>query len=125
MNANIRKILVIVEETCREMDRAVNPVTRKAVAFAVVDNPCAGKFVEDLEVLMRIGAELGDLLGRRAVAALGVPPSEIESYGKAAIVGAGGELEHAAAILHPRLGKPLRSAVQQGAALIPSSKKMG
>jgi hypothetical protein len=75
--------------------------------------------------LMRIGAELGDLLGRRAVAALGVPSSEIESYGKAAIVGAGGELEHAAAILHPRLGKPLRSAVQQGAALIPSSKKMG
>ena len=125
MNANIRKMLVVVEETCREMDRAVNPVTRKAVAFAVVDNPCAGKFVEDLEILMRIGAELGDLLGRRAVAALGVPSSEIESYGKAAIVGAGGELEHAAAILHPRLGKPLRSAVQQGAALIPSSKKMG
>ena len=125
MNANTRKMLVVVEETCREMDRAVNPVTRKAVAFAVVDNPCAGKFVEDLEILMRIGAELGDLLGRRAVAALGVPSSEIESYGKAAIVGAGGELEHAAAILHPRLGKPLRSAVQQGAALIPSSKKMG
>ncbi|MBT5861381.1 MAG: amino acid synthesis family protein, partial [Gammaproteobacteria bacterium] len=120
MNANIRKMLVVVEETCREMDRAVSPVTRKAVAFAVVDNPCAGKFVEDLEILMRIGAELGDLLGRRAVAALGVPSSEIESYGKAAIVGAGGELEHAAAILHPRLGKPLRSAVQQGAALIPS-----
>ena len=70
MNANIRKMLVVVEETCREMDRAVNPVTRKAVAFAVVDNPCAGKFVEDLEILMRIGAELGDLLGRRAVAAL-------------------------------------------------------
>ena len=125
MNTNIRKMLVVVEETCREMDRAVSPVTRKAVAFAVVDNPCAGKFVEDLEILMRIGAELGDLLGRRAVDALGVPSSEIESYGKAAIVGAGGELEHAAAILHPRLGKPLRSAVQQGAALIPSSKKMG
>ena len=125
MNANIRKRMGVVEDTCREMDRAVNPVTRKAVAFAVVDNPCAGKFVEDLEILMRIGAELGDLLGRRAVAALGVPSSEIESYGKAAIVGAGGELEHAAAILHPRLGKPLRSAVQQGAALIPSSKKMG
>ena len=125
MNANIRKILILVEDTCREMDRVVDPVTRKAAAIAVVENPCAGKFVEDLEVLMRIGAELGDLLGRRAVAALGVPPSEIESYGKAAIVGAGGELEHAAAILHPRLGEPLRSAVQQGAALVPSSKKMG
>ncbi|MDG2107174.1 MAG: amino acid synthesis family protein [Woeseiaceae bacterium] len=125
MNADIRKILVVVEDTCKEMGCVVNPVTRKAAAFAVIENPCAGKFVEDLEALMRIGAELGDLLGSRAVAALGVEPSEIESFGKAAIVGVDGELEHAAAILHPRLGKPLRSAVQQGAALIPSSKKMG
>ncbi len=74
---------------------------------------------------MAIGAELGDLLGRRAVAALGVEPPDIESYGKAAIVGEGGEWEHAAAILHPRLGKPLRDAVEHGAALVPSAKKMG
>ena len=65
------------------------------------------------------------MLGEMAVAALGVAPGAIESYGKAAIVGEAGELEHAAAILHPKLGKPLRAAVEKGAALVPSSKKMG
>ena len=52
-------------------------------------------------------------------------PSEAESYGKAALVGENGELEHAAALLHPRMGKPLRSEVEKGAALVPSSKKRG
>ena len=74
---------------------------------------------------MEIGAELGDLLGRRAVAALGLSPSEAESYGKAVLVGTDGELEHAAAILHTKLGAPLRAAVENGAALVPSSKKRG
>jgi hypothetical protein len=59
------------------------------------------------------------------VAALGIAPGKAESYGKAAIVGENGELEHAAAILHPRLGKPLRAAVEKGAALVPSAKKRG
>ncbi len=125
MTAKIRKIISIVEDTVREMDRAVDPVTRKAAAVAIIKNPCAGEFVEDLEDLMRIGEELGELLGRRAVNALGVSPDEIQSYGKAAVVGSAGELEHAAAILHPRLGKPLRAAVDKGAALVPSAKKMG
>ena len=57
--------------------------------------------------------------------ALGIEPSQAESYGKSAMVGENGELEHAAAILHPRLGKPLRAAVEKGAALVASSKKMG
>ena len=74
---------------------------------------------------MEIGEELGGALGRRCVEALGISPSEAESYGKAALVGENGELEHAAAILHPRLGKPLRAEVEKGAALVPSSKKMG
>mgnify|MGYP001817785190 CR=1 FL=1 len=125
MTAKIRKILTIVEDTVREMDRTVDPVTRKAAAVAIIENPCGGEFVADLEGLMRIGDELGDLLGCRAVNALGVSPGDIQSYGKAAIVGAAGELEHAAAILHPRLGKPLRAAVEKGAALVPSAKKMG
>ena len=123
--ARIRKIVTVVEETQTEMGRAIDPPTRKAAAVAVIENPFAGRYVEDLEALMAIGAEMGDLLGRRAVAALGVAPSAIESYGKAAIVGEGGEWEHAAAILHPRLGKPLRDAVEHGAALVPSAKKMG
>ena len=74
---------------------------------------------------MDIGAELGGLLGDKCVAALGIEPAEAESYGKAAMVGEAGELEHAAAILHPKLGAPLRVAVEKGAALVPSSKKMG
>ena len=125
MSAEIRKLMVLVEETRREMDRPVEPPTRKAVAIAVIRNPFAGRYAADLEPLMAIGEELGGLLGQRAVAALGIAPGAAESYGKAAIVGADGELEHAAAILHPRLGKPLRDAVEKGAALVPSAKKMG
>ena len=123
--ADIRKIVVTVEETCRELDREIFPPSRKAVACAVIKNPCAGAVVLDLEPLLIIGAELGKLLGERAVAALGVKPDEITSYGKSAIVGENGELEHAAALLHPTLGKPLREAVKEGKAIIPSSKKRG
>ncbi len=125
MGAVIRKLAVWVEETHREMGREIAPPNRKAVAVAVIENPFAGRYVEDLSDLMEIGAELGDLLGRRAVAALGIAPAEAQSYGKAAMVGENGELEHAAAILHPKLGAPLRAAVEKGAALVPSSKKMG
>jgi len=81
--------------------------------------------VERLDVLMEIGEELGGALGRACVDALGIKPAQAESYGKAAIVGEAGELEHAAAILHPKLGAPLRKAVDKGAALVPSAKKMG
>ncbi len=115
----------VVETTRREMGKDLALPTRKAAAIAVIENPFAGRYVEDLEELMQIGEELGDLLGEMAVAALDVAPAAIESYGKAAIVGEAGELEHAAAILHPRLGKPLRAAVEKGAALVPSAKKMG
>jgi hypothetical protein len=123
--AKIRKLLVSVEETHQEMGRTIAPPTRKACAIAVIENPFAGRYEADLEPLIKIGEELGGLLGARAVAALGVEPGRIESYGKAAIVGEAGELEHAAAILHPTLGKPLREAVEKGAALIPSAKKRG
>lgn len=123
--AKIRKIVVTVEETHAEMGRPVSPATRKAVAAAVIENPFAGVYQDDLTVLMDIGAELGALLGERAVAALGINPAQAESYGKAAAVGENGELEHAAALLHPKLGAPLRKAVEKGAALVPSSKKRG
>ena len=125
MKADIRKIVVMVDETHREMGREIAPPTRRAAAVAVIANPFAGRYVEDLAELMDIGAELGGLLGRRAVAALGIEPGQAQSYGKAAMVGENGELEHAAAILHPKLGAPLRAAVEKGAALVPSSKKMG
>src|SRR5882672_7323988 len=123
--AKIRKLATFVEETHREMDRTISPPTRRAAAVAVIENPCAGKYVEDLSELMAMGEELGELLTARAVAALGIPGPSAESYGKAAAVGENGELEHAAAILHPKLGTPVRKVLGKGAALIPSSKKRG
>ena len=125
MTADIRKIAVWVEETHLETGKSISPPTRKAVAVAVIANPFAGQFVEDLTALINIGAEMGKLLGEKCVDALRIEPSAAESYGKAAMVGENGELEHAAAILHPKLGAPLRTAVDKGAALVPSSKKMG
>ncbi len=125
MKAKIRKLVVQVEEVHSEMGRAVDPPGRKAVAMAVIENPCAGRYVEDLNELAEIGEELGGLLGERCVRALGIAPHQTESYGKAAIVGEAGELEHAAAILHPKLGATLRKALEKGAALVPSAKKMG
>lgn len=125
MKARIRKLVVQVDETRMEMGREVRPPTRRALAMAVIENPCAGRYVEDLSELMDIGEELGGLLGERCVQALGITPQAAESYGKAAIVGEAGELEHAAALLHPKLGAPLRKAVEKGAALVPSAKKMG
>jgi len=125
MIAHIRKIGVWVEETHIEGGKSISPPTRKAVAAAVIENPYAGQFVDDLSDLMEVGAELGGLLGDKAVAALGIAPSQAESYGKAAMVGENGELEHAAALLHPKMGAPLRMAVEKGAALVPSSKKRG
>ena len=125
MSAKIRKIIVQTDEVRVEMGRDVVPPVRKALAMAVIENPCAGRYVENLDELIAIGEELGGLLGARCVQALGIEPGQAQSYGKAAIVGEAGELEHAAAILHPKLGAPLRVAVEKGAALVPSSKKMG
>ena len=119
----IRKLLTIIEETHREAGRPIAPPTRKVAAIAVIANPFAGRFEPDLAPLIAFGATLGDLLGRRAVAALGIEPGAAQSFGKAAIVGEDGELEHAAALLHPAMGAPLRAAVQHGAALVPSAKK--
>ncbi len=123
--AKIRKIVTVVEETHEEAGQSIAPATRRAAAIAVIENPFAGRFEADLEPLMAIGEELGGLLGDACVAALGISPAAAESYGKAALVGENGELEHAAAILHPRLGAPLRTAVEKGAALVPSNKKRG
>jgi hypothetical protein len=125
MPAIIRKLQVTVDETRLEMGRPVDPPVRRAVAVAVIQNPFAGRYVESLDELAAVGEELGGMLGERCVAALGIAPGEAQGFGKAAIVGENGELEHAAAILHPRLVAPLRKAVEKGAALVPSAKKRG
>jgi hypothetical protein len=125
MAIKLRKLVVQVDETRIEMGQTIDPPVRRAVAIAVIENPYAGRFEPKLDALIDAGEELGALLGKKCVEALGIAPGEAQSYGKAAIVGEAGELEHAAAILHPKLGAPLRVAVEKGAALVPSAKKMG
>jgi hypothetical protein len=121
----IRKIVTILEETHQEMGRSIQPPTRKAAALAVIKNPFVDQFVDDLEPLISTGEELGALLGKKCLELLGIEPNRAHSYGKGAIVGSGGELEHAGAILHPKLGTPFRETLGGGKAIIPSSKKMG
>jgi Amino acid synthesis len=97
------------------------PVTRVA-ACAVIANPLAGRALDDLGELVPFGAELGELLVKEALGALTHPAI---CYGKAAIVGVSGDIEHAAAILHPCMGKPMRDAIGGGQAIIPSNVKIG
>ena len=119
----IRKVVVQVEEILSGAGRPARAPSVKVVAAAVVRNPVAGGYVEDLGELEALGAEVASVLAERAVAALG-PDAAVTAYGKGAIVGLDGELEHAAAILHPRFGAPVRAAVGGGAAIIPSTKKV-
>lgn len=100
---------------------AVEPVTRVA-ACAVIFNPLAGHPADALDPLVAWGTELGERLVAECRAAL---PHPAVAYGKAAIVGTDGDLEHAAALLHPRMGKPMRDAIGGGQALIPSNVKIG
>jgi hypothetical protein len=121
----IRKIFTVVEETHADGTVRLDTPTRKSAAAAVFTNPFAGKYQEDLSLLIQWSEELGELLTKKAVAALGLAPDNVHSYGKGAIVGTNGELEHCAAIMHPALGKPMRANVGGGKALIPSAKKLG
>ena len=121
----IRKLMTIIEELRTDAGRPLEKPSTRVAAIAVVANPLTAEFVEDLTELMDIGEMLGALLGERAAAALPGGASTAEGYGKGAIVGTSGELEHAAAILHPKLGKPFRDALGGGKAIIPSAKKMG
>jgi hypothetical protein len=120
---DVRKIVVQVEETLSEAGREAGRPSVKVVAAAVVRNPLAGSFTEDLAELEALGAAVAEILAERAVGAL-EPRTAVTAYGKGAIVGLDGELEHAAAILHPRFGAPVRAAVGGGAAIIPSTKKV-
>lgn len=125
MAAVIRKLVVILDEARREMGRDLAAPIRRAVACAVIENPFAGRFEPDLGALVAQGEELGALLAARAIAALGIPGERVQGFGKAAVVGEAGELEHAAALLHPKMGTPVRAALGGGPALIPSAKKSG
>lgn len=104
-------------------EQALPSGERRAWAAAVV--AVQGIHAADLEPYMAIGERLGDLLGNAARDALGGSTAPVNAYGKSAIVGAALDIELAAAILHPRLGKPLRALLGGGKALIPSTIKKG
>jgi len=115
----IRRIVTYRDETL--VSGASHPV--KAWAAAVIWVPPTAD--DGLEPLTALGEQLGDMLGSAALALLPEGPAEATSYGKGAIVGAGLALELGPAVLHPRLGKPLRALLGQGKAIIPSSIKRG
>lgn len=121
----IRKTALVVEEILLEGGRPAKRPHRVAAAVAVVENPCAGRFVERLDELIDEYCEpLGELLGERVVAALA--PAPVEVYGKGAVVGTAGEVEHASAIIHNLFfGDAFRSRVGEATTLLPAVEKRG
>ena len=119
----VRKYVTIVEEILEEGGKSMDPPGKRAAAIAVIKNPFAGKYVEDLTPLIDIGDRLGGILGKMAVEALGIAPEKAESYGKAAIVGEAGEREHAGAILHPKLGTPCATPWAEEKPLFPLPRR--
>ena len=118
---NVRKTVLLRETIQSDLfGEACVPITR-VVAAAVIQNPFAGRFVEDLSPLFEIGGQLGERLTNEAVRLLSGPPV---SYGKGAIVGLAGDPQHGGALIHPRLGKPMRASVGGGKAVIPSNTKV-
>jgi|SRR5580700_196924 hypothetical protein len=118
---HIRKTLLVRDIVTSEMGHIVDPPTVRAVALAVMGNPFAGRYVEDLTELFEAGRALGEQLMPDLVRLLQRSPV---SYGKGAIVGINGEFEHGGACIHPMLGKPMRAAVGGGKAVIPSNVKV-
>jgi hypothetical protein len=116
---NLRKLTLTKETIFADFSRpTAQPITR-ALALAVVENPFASGFVDDLSPLFAQGAELGQMVMKDLVALL---PGPACSYGKGAIVGVNGEMEHGAAMIHPTLGKPMRAALSGGDAFAPTSR---
>ena len=120
----LRKIAIFVDDVLSEGGRKLASPTRRVAACGVIRNPFAGKPpIDDFSELVDISVDAGEVLTQRALEALG----EIEprAYGKGAIVGAAGDLEHGAAMIHIRVGLPMRRQAGGGPALIPGNAKVG
>ncbi|PWK70575.1 amino acid synthesis family protein [Aminobacter sp. AP02] len=120
----IRKIAVTVEEIFHDGGPANDVPRRRAAALAVVKNPFAGRYVEDLQSAMEDLKPLGLMLSDRLIAALGGDTKAIDGYGKGAIVGSAGELEHGA-LWHVPGGYAMRERLGEAKAIVPSAKKVG
>ena len=116
-----RKILVVKESVYADGGHQTQRVITRVAGIAVIANPNAGRYTQDLSPMFDIGAALAERLMPDLMAAL---PGKPLAYGKAAIVGVNGELEHAAALIHPKMGKPIRAAIGGGEAIIPSTSKV-
>jgi hypothetical protein len=114
---DIRKLLTLREVIFSELGhRSARPIVR-AVGIGVIRNPFAGRWAEDLGPLFEASAELGERLMPELVRLLDGPAV---SYGKGALVGVAGEMEHAGPCVHPMLGRPMRAAIGGGQAVISS-----
>ncbi|MEA2880058.1 MAG: hypothetical protein QOF14_5254 [Hyphomicrobiales bacterium] len=119
---HIRRIVFVEERVLAEAGRAAATQITRVAGIAVIANPFAGQgYVEDLSALFDVGAKLGEAIMPDVVRRLENPAT---SYGKAAIVGVAGDFEHGGALIHPKLGKPMRAAVGGGEAIISSNVKV-
>ena len=117
-----RKITTTTEVIQFEQGRKLPEPIKRIAGLAVITNPFAGQFTEDLSTLFKLGGTIGEQLSIQLAEQFERP---IVSYGKAAVVGSAGEMEHGGACIHPMLGKPMRSAIGGGEAVIPSNVKIG
>ncbi len=120
----IRKIAVLNEEIRHDGGPVAEKPRRRAAAFAIVKNPFAGRYAEELQSAMDDLKPLGRLLTERLIAALGGDASVIDGYGKGAIVGTAGELEHGA-LWHVPGGYAMRERLGASKAIVPSAMKFG
>lgn len=123
MDIKIRRTFTMVEECREEAGRATNLPLRRVAAIAVVENPYAGRYVEDLKPMIGGSVALGKELGALALSALG--KHEVQSYGKGGIVGVNGEQEHANALLTTAFANPIRDLLGGADAWISSFTKKG
>lgn len=121
MQPSIRKVVTVRDIVLSEMGVELRVPIVRAVGMAVIANPFAGKLVDDLRPLFEVGARVGKLVMDDLVEVLGGPAV---AYGKGALVGIAGEMEHGGACIHPMLGKPMRAAVGGGKSVIPSNVKV-
>jgi hypothetical protein len=120
----IRSITVINQEVLSEGGRDLVSPTRRVAACAVLHNPFAGKPpIDDFSELVDTSVQAGELLTAKALAALA--PLKPRGYGKAALVGTAGDLEHGASMIHVRIGLAMRTGAGGGPALIPGNAKVG
>ncbi|MBN9675803.1 amino acid synthesis family protein [Salipiger bermudensis] len=120
----VRKTLVQVETIFHEGGPAPEAPQKRAAAIAVIENPYAGGYVEDILPFMKDLEPLGAEMAKMCIDALGGDASLVEGYGKGAIVGVNGEIEHGA-LWHVPGGYAMRDAIAESMAIVPSTKKVG